>query len=116
MQYSQSDNAINTRDETDANVDRRLRRSVSTDSHINLMSERIVISRERTTTESTADVENFDIPSDDDFDDIDFLVSEAAIVSKPIKDSSARSRGYNLRRSNRNRKQKIEETYELSDE
>lgn len=111
MQYSQSETAINTRDETDGV---RLRRSVSIDSRLNQRTERVLISRERTTTESTADVENFDIPSDDDFDDIDFLVNQAT-VSKPSTDSSARSRGYNLRSSSRIRQVKVEDTYDLSD-
>lgn len=112
MQYSQSENAINTRDETDVVVERR---TVSNDSLLNQRTERILISRERTTTESTTDVENFDLPSDDDFDDIDFLVNQAT-VSKPSTDSSARSRGYNLRsRRSQSRQVKVEDTYELSD-
>lgn len=114
MQYSQSENAINTRDETDAVIDRRLRRSVSIDSRLNQRTERIVISRERTTTESTADVENFDIPSDDDFDDIDFLVNQGT-VSKPTNGSSARSRGYNLRSSSRSRPIKIDDDFDMSE-
>lgn len=113
MQYSQSENAINTRDETDAVVERRLRRSVSTDSRINQRTERLVISRERTTTESTADVENFDIPSDDDFDDMDFIVNYTEpTTSKPNIGSSARSRGYNLRSSSRSRQMKVDESDE----